>query len=139
MTANSRAYWLLLLLIPAFASAGPIVEQAAIQAAEEFLELLDDGQYEQSWRESALLFQALKTEREWVEKAGRQRPLFGPTLQRTLKSAEYRSSMVGLPDGDYAVIVFETRFERKREGLETTTLIFDDDEGSWRVTGCFIR
>ena len=46
--------------------------------------------------------------------------------------------MPGAPDGEYVVIQFETSFENKKHAIETVTPMMDKD-GTWRVSGYYIR
>ena len=48
------------------------------------------------------------------------------------------TELPGAPDGEYVVFQFDTQFERKRAAVETVTPMCDPD-GSWRVSGYFIR
>ncbi len=42
------------------------------------------------------------------------------------------------PDGEYVVIQYESSFEHKQSAVETVTSMLDKD-GTWRVSGYFIR
>jgi len=46
--------------------------------------------------------------------------------------------MPGAPDGKYVIIQYDTVFENKASAVETVTPMVDPD-GSWRVSGYFIR
>jgi hypothetical protein len=48
------------------------------------------------------------------------------------------TELPGAPDGEYVVFQFDTQFEHKRAAVETVTPMRDPD-GSWRVSGYFIR
>lgn len=48
------------------------------------------------------------------------------------------TSLTGAPDGQYVVIQFESSFEKKKSVIETVTPMLDQD-GQWRVTGCYIK
>jgi len=45
--------------------------------------------------------------------------------------------MPGAPDGNYAVIVFDTSFQSKASAVETLTVMADGEK--WRAAGYFIR
>lgn len=66
------------------------------------------------------------------------RLLFGHPQQRTIRSATPRSSMPGLPDGDYVRILFDSSFDYKAAALEVVTPVREAD-GTWRVSGYQIR
>jgi uncharacterized protein (DUF2141 family) len=54
-------------------------------------------------------------------------------VARTVESTRFAQSFSGLPDGDYAVIVFRTSFANKALGRETITL--ERETERWRVVG----
>ncbi|BBO76064.1 hypothetical protein DSCW_34810 [Desulfosarcina widdelii] len=55
-----------------------------------------------------------------------------------MKSSSYTASLPGAPDGEYAVIQFESLFEKKKSGIETVTPMMDKD-GMWRASGYTIK
>ena len=66
-----------------------------------------------------------------------RKPL-GKTLKRELKSSFYRTTLPGVPEGEYVVIQFEASFENKKSTIETITPALDK-EGKWRVSGYYIK
>jgi len=113
-------------------------EKAAIAAAQEFLALVDSGQYEESWVEASSFFKSQVTQEQWVSQISRLRPLFGQVIDRTVKNTKYMTKAPGAPDGEYVLIVFQASFENKKEAIETITPMLDPD-GKWRVSGYFIK
>lgn len=118
-------------------STGP-QEQAAIAAAEKFLALVDAGDYAQSWNEASSLFRSQVPQAEWVAKISRLRPVFGKVLRRSVKSTRFLTSPPGAPDGQYVLILYQTTFVNKQAAIETVTPSLDKD-GTWRVSGYFIK
>jgi hypothetical protein len=57
---------------------------------------------------------------------------------RKVKSATFARTLPGAPDGEYVVIQFESQFENKAAAIETVTPMHDKD-GTWRVSGYFIK
>ena len=116
----------------------PVAEQAAIDAAQEWLSLVDSGQYSESWEQAAEYFRNAISKDKWEQamKAGRV-PL-GAQMSRVVKSRQYTISVPGAPDGQYVVIQFTTSFKNKGSATETVTPMLDKD-GSWRVSGYFIK
>jgi uncharacterized protein DUF4019 len=112
--------------------------QPAQAASEAWLKFVDSGDYPQSWVEASSLFKAHVTEKDWVRqiRAARQPP--GALFSRTLKSAEYTTTLPGAPDGQYVVIQYESSFANKKSAIETVTPMLDKD-GQWRVSGYFIK
>ena len=62
----------------------------------------------------------------------------GAQMSRVVKSKQYTTSVPGAPDGQYVVIQFTTSFKNKGSATETVTPMLDKD-GSWRVSGYFIK
>ena len=62
----------------------------------------------------------------------------GKLLSRKLKSATYKTTMPGAPDGEYVVIQYDSSFEHKQAAVETVTPMLGKD-GKWRVSGYYIK
>ena len=114
------------------------VEQAGAQAAEQWLSVVDSGSYEESWIETAPLFQSHVSKTKWVEIIGNTRQPFGANLSRSLVKAEYSPTLSGAPDGEYVVSKFDSSFEQKASAIETVTVGLSND-GKWKVMGYFIK
>lgn len=111
---------------------------AATSAAESWLKLVDDAQYEASWTNAASVFRGALTSEAWSKAVGGVRGQLGQLVSRKLASAHYTTSVPGAPDGKYVIIQFDTRFENKASAVETVTPMQDTD-GVWRVAGYFVR
>lgn len=113
-------------------------ETKAVAAAEQWLSLVDQGKYEQSWDEAAPYFQKAVPREKWVQSMDAFRKPLGKVLERKEKSARFTATLPGAPDGKYVVVEFETSFASKESALETVTPMMDP-EGRWRVSGYFIK
>jgi Protein of unknown function (DUF4019) len=111
---------------------------SAQSAAKSWLALTDAGQYSQSWEQAAGLFQALVSKPNWQSALEGARSPLGSLKSREVKSATFRRSLPGAPDGEYVVIQYESRFENKAVATETVTPLREND-GSWKVSGYFIK
>jgi hypothetical protein len=130
---------LLLLLISSCGSKSePQVEDAALQAARQWLALIDSADYTQSWDEAATFFKGAVSKEKWQEQMNAARKPLGETISREEKSKKFYTSLPGAPDGEYVVIQFSTSFTNKKSAIETVTPMRDDD-GSWRVSGYYIK
>jgi hypothetical protein len=124
---------------PAFSQSAPVRSPAApakpsqVSAvtptpddrARQWLVLVDDKNYSQSWSEAAKTFQTrLKTD-AWAKEAGDRRAPLGAVASRGLKS-------IDLSRNNIAVIRYDTVFARKAAAVETVTLAFEN--GGWSVT-----
>ncbi len=118
-------------------------EKAAEASAEAWLKLVDTGKYAESCAEASAVFKAAVTVDEWKTKIGDVRsppPPAGPgkVLARKLRSKTYAEKLPGAPEGKYVVILYDTKFERKGESIETITPMLDKD-GKWRVSGYYLK
>jgi hypothetical protein len=104
---------------------------------QAFLELIDHGQYAASWTKTGVMFKAKLNADSWAQMAKSARASFGALVQRKPGSASLTKSLPGAPDGEYAVIRYQTGFEKKAEAVETVTLTHEADH--WAVIGYFIR
>jgi hypothetical protein len=107
-------------------------------AAEAWLKLTDAGDYGQTWQTASTLFQSAVTQEQWAQAAGSVRGPLGKVKSRTLKKITYTHTLPGAPDGNYAVIQYNTVFEHKSSAVETITPM-KEKNGQWRVSGYFIK
>jgi hypothetical protein len=117
---------------PAFSQAAPARRSIATAAtpapddrARQWLVLVDDKNYAQSWTESAKAFQARQKVDGWANDAGAKRAPLGAVASRGLKS-------IDLSRNNICVIRYDTVFARKAAAVETVTLAFEN--GGWAVT-----
>ena len=113
-------------------------EKLAVESAGEWLELVDSGDYGESWQEAAGLFKSAVMPAVWEQTVGGVRKPLGAVVSRKVKSKTYATSLPGAPDGEYVVIQYETAFENKRSSVETVTPMRDSD-GTWRVSGYYVN
>lgn len=112
--------------------------EEAVAAARSWLREVDHGEYAAAWEQAAAYLRNAVTLDQWNQSIRAARPPLGEVIERTLQSAEYRSSLPGAPDGHYVIIQFKTRFENKQSAVETVTPMREAD-GIWRVSGYYIR
>lgn len=107
-------------------------------AAHRWVALADAGQFAATWEQAASPFQALIAKPQWESAMQASRVPLGAVKSRKLKSSQFTTALPGAPDGEYVVVQFETQFEHKAAAVETVTPMKGKD-GSWRVSGYFIR
>jgi hypothetical protein len=110
---------------------------AAIDAAKEWLALVDASEFETSWERSALILQNAVSAPEWEVSLTAARLPFGELISRELLFAEFKKTLPGAPDGQYVVIQYRTEFEKKQAAVETVTPMFE--AGNWKVSGYYIK
>lgn len=125
-------------LFSAYAVADEAMEQQAVHTANEWLALVDSGDYETSWNTAAEYFQHAVAKQQWQQSLTVARKPLGKVVSRELKSKQYTTSLPDAPDGQYVVIQYETSFENKKSAVETITPIVSAD-GKWRVAGYYIK
>lgn len=126
------AFLLLGAAAPAFAQSAP-ARRAPISAAtpapddraRQWLVLVDDKNFAQSWKDAGKAFQTRQTVDAWAGDAGTRRVPLGAVASRDLKS-------IDLSRNNVAVIRYDTSFARKAAAVETITLTFEND--GWVVT-----
>jgi len=111
---------------------------AAMSAAEKWLALVDQGRYAESWNEAAPYFKNAVQQEQWAQSLEARRKPFGRAVSREMQKMTYKTSLPGAPDGEYMVIQFATSFGKKKAAVETVTTMAEKD-GSWRVSGYYIK
>jgi hypothetical protein len=135
--ASALFFLIIICLICTHSIAGE-AEEDALKAAEEWLVLIDTGEYGLSWDNAAELFKKAITKEQWEEAIRPIKSAMGDLISRKVKSAKYTDSLPGAPDGEYVVIQFSTSFTNKKSAIETVTPMKDPD-GKWRVSGYYIK
>ena len=120
------------------AKSNPQASAEAVAVAEVWLDLVDTEQYGASWDEAASYFRGVVPKEQWLSSMQAVRKPLGQKVSRSLKSQQYATSLPGAPDGEYVVIQFNTSFDHKASAVETVTPMKDQD-GTWRVSGYYIR
>ena len=111
---------------------------AASAAADAWLAHLDGGDLAASWSDASSLFRQMVTREQWAEQHGRLVSVLGRPQERWLRDTEHRTAVSGAPDGQYVLLRYDTRFERKQEAVETVVTMLDSD-GAWHVGGYFVQ
>lgn len=114
-------------------------EQQAIimEAALDWLSFVDSQDYQNSWKNSDPLVHSQLDAKQWQTAVEPVRGALGSVIQRKLHSLQVSTSMPGLPDGEYALLVISSRFENKAESFETVPM--SKSTGQWKPMGYFIR
>ena len=116
---------------PPAARAAPNAE--VVDAARQWLALLDRSDWEASYRGTAASFRQLNTLQAWAAASETARRPLGAMLSRTLLGEE----ALPAPPHGYEVVKFRTRFANRAGATETVT--FDREDGGWRVVGVMIE
>ncbi|MFY8351328.1 DUF4019 domain-containing protein [Pseudoalteromonas sp. SSM20] len=107
------------------------------QDANEWLALIDNGEYAKSWQGTSERFQNLLNEKQWQAALEQLRFPLGKLVNRSLIDAKEHSQLPGMPEGRYKVFQFNTQYENKPQSNETLSMIYYD--GKWHTIGYFIK
>jgi len=108
-------------------------ELAARVAAERWLAILDAGEYGKAWDQCAKAFRDKVTREQWVEGIPKTRGPLGAAKSRQADVSSYKSSLPGMPEGEYVTVRFATTFEKKDNAQELVTMVYEG--GAWRPLG----
>lgn len=127
---------------PAATAAASAEEAANIEAAKTaargWLERFDAGDAGVAWDRSAAAFRKAVTRDKWIADLKSLRETVGAIQGRESKDARFTRSLPGAPEAAYVLIQNAVRYEKKGTGIETITMVREDD-GVWRMAGYFVR
>ena len=107
--------------VPATTAATP----APDDRARQWLVLVDDKNFPQSWKDAGKAFQTRQSADAWANDANNKRVPLGAVASRDLKSIDVSRSNI-------AVIRYDTSFAKKTGAVETVTLTFENN--GWAVS-----
>ncbi len=109
-------------------------QSAVVDQAEQWLALVDSGNYDASWREAAEYLKGNVTEQKWLQTMTTVRKPLGTLVSRKLKSTRYRTMLPQALKGRYLIIDYQSSFSNKKAAVESITQMMQKD-GTWRVAG----
>jgi hypothetical protein len=110
---------------------------AATESALAWLSVVDDGDYARSWDTASSFFQQGVSKERWITMVRSVRDQLGALKSRSESGVNLTKSLPGVPDGDYAVVRFQSSFANKADAIESVTMILE--QGRWMAAGYFIR
>ncbi len=114
------------------------VEQASV-AATAFLDLLDNGNFEEAWRQSATFMREDVPLATWLAQLDQVRSQVGALRERNQSDVNYTKEQIeGIPEGEYISFFYTSRFDHHATARERVTL-YHEAATSWRVAGYFIE
>jgi hypothetical protein len=108
-----------------------VAENTTRSVAENWLEMLDDGDYEEAFEHESIRFRIAGTQRQFVRYMQGRRAPFGHVASRKFIGAAAMKKLVGLPDGLYQSVLFKSVFENKAVAAER--VILAKEAGRWQV------
>ena len=103
----------------------------AIFAAESFTGHIDQEDYSTAYANASELFQVSLSKQDWIKEREQANFLIGAVQERKLVSVHARTTFPRLPDGEYLVVYFEAKTERKEKAAEVVLVKSTGD--SWKV------
>lgn len=118
--------------VAAQSNGGPATPPEAVQSvAQEWLALLDERKFEESWEEATPFFRERIDQSQWTQRGTRLVDSLGTSARRTLTAAHRRDSLRRTA-GPFIVLTYRTiRNETPLEEL----LVLGQNDDEWRVTG----
>lgn len=108
------------------------VDQQVVDAARQFLSLVEQKNWAESYAATGSAFRQLNTLQVWSDVSEQVHARYGKAVSRTLLSQENLPA----PPAGYEVVKFRTVYANKAEAVETVTL--DKEAGRWVVVGITI-
>ncbi len=125
---------LILASVSTYAGEESKTDESPRLAAEAFLSLIDQGNYEDSWSEASTWLRDNVDAKQWAEHAGSYRKPLGNVDHREFSSIELEDSLEDMPPGKYAFVYFDTSLADNGSASEMVGLVLDSDS-TWRVIG----
>jgi hypothetical protein len=116
----------------------PQIITAGTEAAEDFLQLVDNEEYEQSWESASTLMRDKIFLEVWNQQIPAMRSKVGTLKGRSQDKASISDWAEGAPDGKYLTLKYASSFQKQASAIETIILVQEEDE-RWRVAGYFIK
>ena len=110
----------------------------AVDAAINWLLLIDGEKYAESWNEAADYFKSAIPQDQWISMMNSAKKPLGKVVMREMKEKRDFTTIPGAPDGRYVVIKFNTSFANKKSATETVTPKLEPN-GKWLVSGYYIE
>lgn len=106
-------------------------DPAVVNAAQNFVTLIDQKRWDESYAATGAAFHKSNTLKLWTDVSEKVRAPLGAMVSRTLLAAE----SIPAPPHGYQVVKFRTQFTNK---TITETVALDREHGDWRVVGIVI-
>lgn len=106
-------------------------ENTTRAVGERWLQMLDDGDYEEAFEHESIRFRISGTQKQFVRYMQGRRAPFGRAVSRTFIGAAHMKKLVGLPDGIYESVLFKSTFENKSVAAER--VILTNESERWQV------
>jgi hypothetical protein len=103
----------------------------SLTAGRAWLKLLDQGNYGESWETATKFIQYTLTKEEWIQSMDILRKPLGSMIDRTLVDMRVAMNPPNVPEGEYMILVFDTKFSSGTTAKELLTM--QEHQGVWRL------
>lgn len=117
---------------------GEFSEAAVRKAASSWLALVDAGRSAASWKQASSAFRSGMSRQSWTKRMKSIRAQLGQLQDRSLVSARFARKLPGSPQGEYVVLLYESRFTGYPVATERVIMRRGPD-GAWGVAGYFVH
>lgn len=108
------------------------------KAARDWLQLVDEKEYGESWEQASDQLQTKISRDNWSEVVQTVRKTFGDLTEREFLTANFKATSPNAPRGKYAVIKFTVYFDNAQSAIETLNM-YKKPDGKWTVSGYYIE
>lgn len=111
----------------------PASEAAAVDAARQFMAMLDRDDWTASWQATHKSFQLLNTVEWWTQASQQVRGRMGTNLSRELATVDFTAAP---PRGQWQV-TFKASYSKQAKATETVSLA--SENGAWKVVSIMVE
>lgn len=108
-------------------------EEAAVAAADAWIDLVDSSSYGESWEAAAPEFQSGISQDDWAAAVQQVHGQVGKIQSRELLQSQYRTSLPNAPEGEYVVIQYQSVFSGLPQAMEM--IVMSKSNGEWKAAG----
>lgn len=105
---------------------------------EDWLALIDQGNYGASWDAASKKFQLTIPRAEWIKVVDSWRKPLGGLVSRQIADIKVAENPPNMPSGAYLVYVYQTAFRNKASVTELA-IIFQTDAGDWKILSYHLK
>ncbi|WP_242137760.1 DUF4019 domain-containing protein [Sphingomonas sp. TREG-RG-20F-R18-01] len=119
--------------VPSPADSATTANPAVVETARNWLALLDQSRWDESYRLTGKAFRKVNSVQMWTAASNKARVPLGGMVSRVLESQQYFPA----PPEGYQVVKFRTAFANKDNAVETVTL--EQESGAWRIVAVIVE
>lgn len=109
------------------------LKTAAMKAALSWLALIDEGQYDESYRMMEELGREAKSPAKFAKYMSTNRKSLGKVRFRNCKMLNREEPYLLVPDRIGTTMLFESSFENEVDRVEIVSLLWDERDEAWKV------